>query len=86
MNSILVYNENDTKNDNVLNHINFGKECSDELDRIFVAINNDQKNYFPKGLWKAGCEYLLQAFSTSEHINNFKTRKNNQNDHWNFYV
>lgn len=50
MNSILIYNENDTKNDSVLNHINFGKDYSDELDRIFVAINNDQKNHFPKGL------------------------------------
>ena len=86
MNSILIYNENDTKNDSVLNHINFGKDYSDELDRIFVAINNDQKNHFPKGLWKTGCEYLLQTFSAPEHINNFKTCKNNQNDHRNFYV
>lgn len=48
MNSILVYNENDTKNDSVLNHINFGKDYSDELDRIFVAINKDQKTIFQK--------------------------------------
>ena len=66
MNSILFYNENDTKNDSVLNHINFGKDYSDELDRIFVAINKDQKTIFQKVCEKLDANIY---FKLSQHPN-----------------